>query len=231
LARLAIFIDGGYVDALCRTEFGGQMVDYGRLSEEITTVINSRTAEPLDLLRAMYYHCPPYQSNPPTLEESQRTASFRSFEAALSSLPRFTVRLGRLQSQGIGANGRPIFVQKQVDLMLGLDIGLLSAKGQIQHIALVAGDSDLLPAVRAAKNEGVSVWLFHGPASGRDGRSTYSRELWMAVDDRVEIDAPFVGRVARALPARAMGAPAPSAVAGAPADEPLDSNETTTVGA
>lgn len=203
MARLAIYIDGGYVDALTRDEFGGQTVDYGRLSEEITTVINGRTAEPLDLLRAMYYHCPPYQSNPPTPDESLRTANFRSFEAALSSLPRFAVRLGRLQHQGVDAAGRPILVQKQVDLLLGLDIGLLSAKGRVTHIALVAGDSDLLPAVRAAKDEGVSVWLFHGPQrSARDGRPTYSRDLWMAVDDRVEIDLAFIGRIARAVVAR-----------------------------
>ena len=35
----------------------------------------------------------------------------------------------------------------------------------ITHLALSSGDSDLLPAVEAAKREGVVVWPVHGPAN------------------------------------------------------------------
>ena len=60
--------------------------------------------------------------------------------AALTSISRFEVRLGRLQHQGARSDGSSIFGQKQVDLLLGLDIALLSGKQQITHATLVAGD-------------------------------------------------------------------------------------------
>lgn len=82
--------------------------------------------------------------------------------------------------------------------MIGLDFALLSTKHGVTHIALVAGDSDLIPAVEVGKQEGVSTWLFHGPRySKQDSRATYSLELWQAVDDRHEIDAAFIEAVKR----------------------------------
>lgn len=201
MGRLATFIDAGYLDSLLRTEFGGAQVDYGLLSKQVAQVVGAATSEPLDLLRTFYYSCPPYQSDPPTEEESNRYGAFRKFSAALGYLPRFEVRLGRLQFQGLRGDGSPIFVQKQVDLLLGLDIASLSAKRQITHVALLAGDGDFVPAVKVAKEEGVSVWLFHGPAVSREnGRPTYSRELWQAADDRIEIDSAFVHSVSRRRP-------------------------------
>ena len=192
-----MFIDGGYVDALGRRLFRSG-ADYERLAEQVTADVKDATAEPVDLLRAFYYSAPPYQSNPPTDEERERYAGFRRFQDALTSIPRFEVRLGRLQQQGTRPDGTPIFGQKQVDLLLGLDIALLSGKQQITHAALIAGDGDLVPAVGLAKREGVSVWLFHGPSVASDNQtSTYSRELWQAVDDRREIDQAFWDRVRR----------------------------------
>ena len=75
--------------------------------------------------------------------------------------------------------------------MLGLDVALMSAKQQITHVALLAGDGDFLPAVTVAKQEGVSLWLLHGPPS------SYSRELWREADERIEIDAAFMDAVRR----------------------------------
>ena len=49
--------------------------------------------------------------------------------------------------------------------MLGLDVAALAAKHQIQYAAVLAGDGDLMPAIEAARAEGISVWLVHGPAN------------------------------------------------------------------
>lgn len=176
MARLAIFIDGGYVDALAEDEFGLR-VDFRKLSTEIRQVVAARTPEPLDLLRTYYYHCLPYQGNPPTSDESRRFAQKRKFFDALNRLERFVVREGRLAYEGLDASGKPIFRQKRTDLLLGLDFALLSGKNQITHAAVVAGDSDLLPAFNVARQEGISVWLFHGPRRSKRGDSTYAEEL------------------------------------------------------
>jgi len=173
--RAAIFIDGAYLDKLLENEFGRAQIDYGRLADEL--------AQGADILRTYYYHCPPYQSNPPTTDESQRTAARNRFFAALSRLPRFQVRQGKLAYRGKDQNGQPIFVQKRVDIMLGVDMVQLAATRQIAKAVLLAGDSDFVPAVEAVKQHGVLTVLWHGPI--RAGRnSTVHQELWDACDER-----------------------------------------------
>ena len=197
MARLAIFVDGGYVDALAEDEFS-IWVDLGKFGEEIRQIVAAKTPESVDLLRTFYYHCLPYQSNPPTEEEKYRFGQKRRFFDALRYLSRFAVREGRLVLKGHNADGEPIFQQKRVDLLLGLDFALLSGKRQITHAAVVSGDSDLLPAFHIAKEEGILVWLFHGPrVSKKDGKPTFANELWQAADERFEIDGTFMKRVAR----------------------------------
>ena len=190
MARLAIFIDGAYMGYVAMDEFGSR-VDYRALCDEVTRVVAAGTQEPMDLLRAYYYDCLPYQSDPPTDEERLRISNKRSFFDVLRSLPRFEVREGRLAFRGMNANGRPIFQQKRADMLLGLDIALLSAKNQITHAAVLAGDSDFLPALETAAREGVSVWLFHGQSY------MYANELWRQADERREMDADFMRRVER----------------------------------
>ena len=195
--RLAIFVDGGYLDSLATDEFGIR-IDQSKLGEEIRRIVAAKTPNSVDLLRTLYYDCLPYQSNPATTEEKERFSKKRSYFDMLRNLPRFDVREGRLVFRGLDKSGKQIFQQKRVDLLLGLDFALLSGKRQITHVAVVSGDSDLLPAFKVAKEEGISVWLFHGPRkSKKDGSSTYAYELWQEADERYEIDLAFMKRVQR----------------------------------
>jgi len=192
MARLAIFIDGGYIQKISEKEFG-VWINFQKFPTAILTEIAQKTPEPLDLLRTYFYDCLPYQSNPPSEEEKKRFAARRRFFEFLRREPRFEVREGRLAFRGQRADGSPIFQQKGVDLQLGLDFALLSGKRQITHAAIVAGDSDLVPAFEVATQEGISVWLFHGPRrSAADGSPTYSTELWDAADERFEMDKKFI---------------------------------------
>lgn len=193
MARLAIFIDAGYSNALARDTFKLR-IDYDEFRRQIHRVIADNTVEPLDLLRTYYYACLPYQSSPPTPEESGRMSRESSFFAALRNLSSFTVREGRLVFRGHDSNGQPIFQQKGVDLLLGLDFALLSAKHQITHAAVVSGDSDLVPAFDAAQQEGIKTWHIHGP------ERSYARELWQKADDRFEMTPEFMATVARKQP-------------------------------
>ena len=197
MSRLAIFVDGGYVEALARQQFGGGRVDFEELSGEIHRRVVAASPGPVDLLRTYYYDCPPYQSRTPTDDERERYRRKRSFLHRLATIPRYHVREGRLQYQGKDAGGRSIFQQKGVDLLLGLDVAVLSIKQRISHAVLVAGDSDFLPAVAVAKQEGVLMWLLHGPLRGSGGSPTYSRELWLEADERIEFDNAFMNAVRR----------------------------------
>lgn len=186
MARCAIYIDGGYLDKVLERDYGGARIDMEKLAQ--------KAAGSDQLLRAYYYHCMPYQSDPPTPEEQARFKDKHHFITALNHIPRFQVRLGKLKLRGRTADGKPIFVQKRVDMMLGVDMALMAVKQRVDRIVLVTGDSDTIPAVEAIKPEGVVVTLLHGPW---EGRSRPSRELYQIVDERVAIDAATIGDIAR----------------------------------
>lgn len=163
--------------------FWGVRILYDKLAAQL--------AQNCDVLRTYYYHCLPYQSNPPTVEERDRFARAQSFMQALERLARFEVRLGQLAYRGKKDNGEPIFVQKRVDLMLGVDLAILAGTRQITHAALVAGDSDFLHAVKAAKGQGVLVSLWHGRANPPHD------ELWRECDERSLITQAHIDAIRR----------------------------------
>ena len=186
--RLAIFVDGAYLEKVAKKN--DVWVDYEKLSSQILSQVSARTlAAPIDLLRTYYYNGRPYQSSQPTEQQKEFYQKRRQFYDKLEQLPSFTVRLGVVKYRGKNNQGRPIYQQKQVDLLLGLDFALLSAKRSITHAAVVTGDSDMVPAIEEAKKEGIAVWLFTGQPKTR------ARELWQVADERVELDQGFLDAI------------------------------------
>ena len=180
----AIFIDGAYLEPVLTDEFYRPRISFQALSD--------RLAWGMEILRTYYYHCPSYQSTPPpTEEESQRFSNQRRFFEYLENLPRYLVRLGRLEIRGTNPDGSVRYQQKRVDIQMGVDITHLSSKGYIRQAILVTGDSDLIPAVTVAKSEGVVVTLFYGDNCHSD--------LLREVDERFRIDHALIGGVARPL--------------------------------
>ena len=153
--------------------------------------LSKRFAGDSDILRTYYYHCPAYQGNPPTDEESRRYAAQRQFFEQLERLPRFEVRLGHLAFRGRDQQGKPRFEQKRVGILLGVDMVLLAAKQAIQEVVLLAGDSDFIPAIEVAKSEGALIRLFYGEGCHAD--------LWQMADERTRIDRAFIDSIPHRL--------------------------------
>ncbi|ENZ83129.1 hypothetical protein OR37_00904 [Caulobacter vibrioides OR37] len=190
MAACAVFLDAGYIEKVLQREHPGIRIDYAKLA--------TKMAGDEPLLRAYYYNCLPYQSNPPSEEEKAVYDRKKKFIDALKYLPRFEVRLGQLVKAGIGANNQPIFQQKRVDLMLGVDMALLAAKGKVTSIAIFTGDSDVIPAVEVVKQEGVVVHLWHG-AMGAGAQNAPSRDLHQMCDERSAV-ATIINDIARDAP-------------------------------
>lgn len=179
--RLAIFIDGGYLDKVLIHELGSASLDYGKFPNLIARNISKN----IEIFRVYYYHCLPYLGSEPTPEDQERYDKMKSFFDRLNRLPRYEIRTGKLVFDGTDeTTGKPKFHQKQVDIKLGVDFINLSSKGNIQTAAIIAGDSDFIPAVQCAKNDGVSIWLFHG--------SRVANELWESSDERVKLTQEFI---------------------------------------
>lgn len=175
MLKVAVFIDGGYLDRELNNKRHGRSIDYKKLVDDIV----AGTPNEKEIIRVYYYHCLPYQDNPPTEEQTNKFGRAQSFFRALQRTSRFEVRLGRLAYRGNKDDNTPIFEQKRVDLMLGLDLMSLSAKQKIDEVFLIAGDSDFVPAGSAVKKEGLVVYLVHGEKPHDD--------LLDEVDERISI--------------------------------------------
>lgn len=170
--RAAIFIDGGYFLNRLRDErIPADWLDYTRLGEYLLSPI--RRELPVDLLRCYFYDCAPWMPENPSDEDNRRMQSHRKFIDEIEQTNRWQVRLGKLERRRDG--DQEYFEQKRVDVMLSVDLVRHAAAGHIQHAVLLAGDSDFIPAVAAAKESGVTVSVWGGEPK------TVHRELgWMA---------------------------------------------------
>lgn len=104
------------------------------------------------------------------------------FMSELSAKRKLALRMGVLQEQESGfriksktvnklcrgeigvkdlkdSDFEPNFVQKGVDMRIGIDIVTIASKHQADQIVLIAGDSDFVPAAKHARREGVDFVL------------------------------------------------------------------------
>lgn len=211
--RVASFIDAGYWHKIMRNHFHSPLIDFAKFSHAL--------AGHQELLRTYFYDCLPYKDNPPTPEQNSFYSKRQSFVTALTHIPRFEVRLGKLvrrevhfmpQDPGIGGYrlatpeeieaGTSSFLtkyeQKSIDLLLGTDLVRLAAKQSISTAVLIAGDHDFVTPVRAAKDDGVLVRLYYK-------QGTVSSELLSLCDDKIELTQAFVDSI-KAVPIGAVSA-------------------------
>ena len=150
--KCAIFIDGAYFNKVIKEYFPNTNISYLKLSDNISSNLN------LIRLRTYFYHCLPIIRKK-NIEDEKRKANMQRFLDNLKRLPRFEVKLGRLQLIGND------FRQKMIDVLMSLDITNMTFEKQIQHVILIAGDSDFVPAIKKAKSYGAIVHLYYHPSS------------------------------------------------------------------
>ncbi len=184
LDRALLLIDGGYLDFLQRS-FGSPRLDYGRMAYTICDHFG------FTLLRCVYFNCLPYLSGNPTPEEQEAYRRKEGFYQRLQRLDRFEVKLGRLAFRGMDENtGKPVLEQKQVDVLLAIEMVYAAARRSVDAIILLSGDGDFLPALELVKREGLTFALVHGPRSGP--QLTVQEGLWEAADLRLSLDMTFL---------------------------------------
>ncbi len=169
--RAAIFIDGAYLQKQMHTARVNPK--YKDLADYLLEPLRDQIS--VDLLRCYFYHCPPWMSSSPTTDETRRMEAHDTFAGDIEDLSRWQLRLGKLERRRDGE--REYFEQKRVDVLLSCDLVRHSAAGHIQHAILVAGDSDLIPAVRAAQESGVTLTLWCG------ADNTVHKDLKKLADD------------------------------------------------
>ncbi len=174
MASAAVFVDGEYFRKIREKEFPNTYPDISKLGSELC----ERIGVEVELLRTYYYDAMPFKSQDPDNKELKLRDRKRKIFEAFSYFEDFEVRKGRC-IRVFDKEGNPRFLQKGIDTELSIDLTRLSATGRIGHAILVAGDGDFVPPIRAAKEHGVKIWLFHGQSC--------SRALFKEADRRIAI--------------------------------------------
>lgn len=184
--RSVSLIDAQYLRAARAKILGEARFDLLEFAERIVPRFHWR-------FRTYYFDAPPYKDrNNPTDDQSRKFEEKRVELKTISRLDRFSVREGYCQFTKKKAkpldHAGPIetvgiIEQKMVDVLLATEMTRIAWSKEAQHITLVAGDSDYVAAIQAAKNAGALVRLYYF----REGDTSYGDRLFDEVDERFNL--------------------------------------------
>ncbi len=179
----AVLIDTHYLDLVSK-EFGlrgEKHIDIKGLAVQMAKENN------LWLTQAFFYTCPPSQSSKPTPDESERKAKYDRFKARIEKLD-IVVREGRLQKLRVENNGDIVdkFTEKGVDTLFTIDL-LRLYRTDIRNALLLTCDTDFVPAIKAAREDGTKVVLYYYADEVKKSRFSLSRHLANVCDESVLI--------------------------------------------
>lgn len=202
MKKVAILIDGGFLSSIVKNKCHRHLTpdDITLLSQNLIIPANGE-----ELFRIYYYDASPYagiQTKPGSatsidFSKLKVFTAIESFHRDLAEKNLLAVRKGRLAFRGwkISAFGeekiskklpltesdlKPDFVQKAVDMKIGLDIAWMSMKRIVDKLILVTADNDFVPAMKFARKEGLLVSI----ANIQDLTS----EMRQHVDEVINID-------------------------------------------
>ncbi len=175
MEKTVILIDGGYLYRILKDNFNSYDISFEKLSINICKKLN------LERLRTYYYTAMPVQRKN-NKEDEVRYLQRQKFITKLKRIPRFEVKLGKLQLIG----GQ--FRQKMIDVLISIDMIKKSYSNEVKHIILIAGDADFVPAIKEAKDQDVIIHLFYHPSS-------IHNELLDEIDEPHIIDNDFINEL------------------------------------
>jgi uncharacterized LabA/DUF88 family protein len=187
VGKFAVLMDGGFIKKKLqqRTQHFPTVAEIGA---EVQRIKTSPHLASYSLLRVYFYDAPPASgklTNPLDgsildLGHHPKYSANVGLQQGLEVQPDFALRQGETATHGwalgdaalknIVKHGAralvpndlvPNIEQKGVDLRIGLDIARLSLGKLVDIIVVVTGDSDMVPAFKFARREGVRVYLDH----------------------------------------------------------------------
>ncbi len=183
--RVAILLDGEYVKRILARRLQ-RFPTSDDIMVEVSRIMQDENLGAAALYRVFYYTADPLSGTTKhpldgTSIDFTNTPVFSKNTQLIDRIenqPDVAVRRGTLVHQGweIGraavsqltagtkdivdaSDVIPKILQKGVDMRIGLDIASLALKRLVTLIVVVSGDSDLVPAMKLARREGLRVYL------------------------------------------------------------------------
>ena len=181
-SKILVFIDAGFLSKLSKYFGSGKYLRYDLIQ------FGKNLAKKQNLIceQIYYYTSPPFQSNNPSREESERYKKYENFRNALSKNKIISIREGRCQR--LRCDGNFVFGQKGVDALIIIDlISTPLEHKDINKIILIANDSDFVPVIDKLKKLGVEVILYTFYSKKRESSFSRSNELLQVVSRYVRL--------------------------------------------
>lgn len=186
MKKTAILIDGEWfrrgLQATLKNQLGPHGITADVMYRNALLTLDATTEE---LYRLFYYDCPPYEGNEMN-PISRQAVNYKShpkhhartvFLNEMMQQPFVALRLGIAKRRGWHLTDQWVqsaikgtvssaptvadvylsLEQKGVDMRLGIDVATLALKEQVERIIVISGDTDMVPAIRLARREGVQV--------------------------------------------------------------------------
>lgn len=141
-----------------------------------------------EIYRIFYYDCPPYEGGASTIRPHPLGVLIPVAEPAAITHQKqvmdhlrmsefFAIRTGEISFDGwvpieeklqevvqtnrafVASDFKPLLRQKGIDLKIGVDTAIMARDRIVDRLVLVACDSDLVPAMKLARREGVQIVL------------------------------------------------------------------------
>ena len=184
MEKVAFIIDGGFFTKQYKHKYkipptADEVEHY---IQGIFSYLQESVTYPIEIYRIFYYDCPPIRNLKSVTKKHSKMNSndfekickifqknynnIRSFHDKIKIKNYFALRIGELRFQGweepINSSRlkywRPKLRQKGVDMRMGLDIASITAKKLCTKLVLISGDTDMIPAMKTARKEGIQVY-------------------------------------------------------------------------
>lgn len=182
MEKTIVLIDAGFLSKLSKYLGNGKYLTYSLID------FSKHLAEKLKLSceHIYYYTAPPFQSNSPTKEESERYRKYEKFKNNLRKDNIITVREGRCQR--LKVDGNFVYGQKGVDALVIIDLMSVPLEHrEVKKVILIANDSDFVPVVEKLKQIGIEVILYTHSSKNRKSSFSRSNELLKTVSRYIKL--------------------------------------------
>lgn len=95
----------------------------------------------------------------PSVTEDNFIKALRKFNEEVAKYELIALRKGKFIELKRDSSDKPIRIQKQVDMLLGLDIAELTFKRLVDRVMIFCYDTDIIPALKVARRGGLQVIL------------------------------------------------------------------------
>ena len=171
-----VFIDAGYLSKISKYFGNGKHIKLDLIQFSFFLAQKQN----LSCEHVFYYTAPPFQSYPPTPNESKLKAGYDSFIRKMKRNSLITIREGRLQKIGTS------FTQKGVDTLLTIDLCQEPLERKMKTIILLAADTDFVPVINQLRNKHhIQVILYYFTDRMRNSAFSMSNHILTVCDKKV----------------------------------------------